>query len=253
MKSSLLQLFFIAAPLYCVANPADTTIKGVPVSFHYTASIFPESWIPAPINARGESITNTETGRSKAILISAMNKYPVPVLQTNLRAVYFLRSMEFFGVGYGGTNSNDALYLTNDGISKGYTDKYLEQSFHHEFSSILFRNYPHLLDTTAWKKANIPGFDYNDPEAGVGAIRNKESSQELDTALCAKGFLTQYAYSGIENDVNTITQHLFRPDKGFWDIVDKYPRIRQKTKLLIAFYNEIDPVFTETYFRKLDN
>jgi len=109
-----------------------------------------------------------------------------------------------------------------------------------------------LMDTIAWKKRNMAGFDSNDPEAGVGAIRNNESSQTLDSVLCRKGFLTQYAYSGLENDVNTVAQNLFKPEADFWVYVDKYPRIRQKIKLLIAFYNKIDPAFTETYFRKFD-
>jgi len=65
-----------------------------------------------------------------------------------------------------------------------------------------------------------------------------------------KGLLTQYAGSGIENDINTIAQNLFRPDPRFWRYVKKYPRIRIKTKLLISFYHQYDPQFTEAYFRK---
>ena len=131
----------------------------------------------------------------------------------------------------------------------GYTDAYVEQTFHHEFSSILYRNYADHLDTAAWGKANVPGFDYNDPENGVGAIRKNESSQELDTALCRKGFLTQYALSGLENDINTVAQNLFTPSQGFWSIVDNFPKINRKTYLLIQFYQKINPAFTETFFR----
>lgn len=251
MKSLFLNSFLITAlPICSIADPVDTTIKGVLISFSYSPSIFPDTWVAAPVNAVGETIAKSEIGRSKSVMLATMNKYPASLLKDNLRAVYFLKSMEFFKVGYGGTNSNDALYITNDGALNNYTDIYLEQTFHHEFSSILYRNYPKLLDTTAWKKANIPNFDYNDPEAGVGAIRNNESSQVLDTLLCAKGFITQYAYSGLENDLNTVAQNLFKPDQNFWEIVDKYPRIRQKVKLLIAFYNKLNPVFTEAYFRK---
>lgn len=253
MNSSLLKaLFIIILPLQSFANPADTTIKGVQVSFRYSLSIFPSSWQTAPVSAAGTPIDASEINRSKMVIARALNKYPVATLQANLKKIYFLKSMEFFAVGYGGTNSTDVLYLTNDAVENGYTDAYIEQSFHHEFSSILLRNYTSWLDTIAWKKANIPGFDYNDPEAGVGAIRNNESSQTLDSALCKKGFLTQYAYSGLENDVNTIAQNLFMPEADFWAYADNYPRIRQKVKLLIAFYNKIDPAFTETYFRKFD-
>ena len=235
------------------AGPADTTIRGVAVYFDAsTASAFPASWLPAPTSATSAFISSREIRRSKAVIATALAKYPVALLESTLKAVYFFKSMSFFEVGYGGTNSNDAVYITNDGTDMGYTDPYLEQTFHHEFSSILIRDYPSLLDTVAWKKANIPGFDYNDPEAGVGAIRNNESSQEIDTFLCEKGFLTQYSYSSLENDVNTIAQNLFKPDPYFWLYAGKYPRIRQKVKLLIAFYNKLSPSFNETYFKKFN-
>jgi hypothetical protein len=251
---SFLPVFLIALlPVSGLANPVDTTIRGVSVSFDYSVSIFPESWQTAPVSAAGVAISFSEIRRSKSVLARSLSKYPVTLLKTNLRVVHFLRSMEFFEVGYGGTNSTDALYITNDGDKNGYSDEYLEQTFHHEFSSILYRNYPDLLDTVAWKRANISGFDYNDPEAGVGAIRNNESSQELDTLLCKKGFLTQYAYSDLENDMNTVAQNLFKPDPGFWEIVDKYPRIRQKVKLLIAFYKKLNATFTENYLRGFNN
>ncbi len=240
----------LAAALSVSASPNDTLINGIPVNFTYTSSPFPPDWQEAPISAKAAPMSSAEARRTAAVLVTAMNKYPATMLKANLKAVYFFKSMSFYNVGYGGTNSTDILYLTNDGEEYGYTDTYLEQTFHHEFSSILFRNFPKYLDTTAWQKANAPGFIYNDPEAGVGAIRNGQSSQDPDSLLCMKGLLTQYAGSGIENDINTIAQNLFRPDPRFWRYVKKYPRIRIKTKLLISFYHQYDPQFTEAYFRK---
>jgi hypothetical protein len=247
----ILPLFFLS--FYVQAAVADTTIAGVHIQFSYEPSIFPDSWLGGAINGQGENIEPGEISRTQSIIIKALKKYPASMLQANLKAVYFLKSMKFYDVGFGGTNSADALYLTNNGIPMGFTDAYIEQTFHHEFSSILFRNFPAFLDTAAWKNANIPGFDYNDPEAGVGAIRNNQSSQEADTLLCKKGFLTQYAYSSLENDVNTLAQNLFRPGSSFWEITDNYPRIRKKVTLLINFYHSIDAVFTEPFFRKFEN
>ena len=57
----------------------------------------------------------------------------------------------------------------------------------------------------------------------------------------------------MENDINTYAQNLFSPTTGFWDIVEKYPRVKKKVKLLVKFYNKINPVFTMSYFRKLDH
>lgn len=246
----LLSLFCIAA--FGQPGRGDTIIRNVLISFNYAHSIFPDSWQKPPISAKGEQIDASEIQRSKAVMVKALSKYPPAALEKDLKVVYFIKSMSFYDVGYGGTNSTNALYLTNSGEAAGYTALYLEQTFHHEYSSILFRNHPSYIDQDGWKKANITGFDYNDPENGVGAIRNNKSSQDLDTTLCTRGFLTQYSLSGLENDINTFAQNIFSPSKGFWEIVDQYPRIKKKVKLLVAFYNRIDPSFTEDYFRKMD-
>lgn len=244
-------LLFIVIRIY--AETKDTIIRGVKIVFNYSPAIYPQSWLVPPINANGVPMKPSEIARSKQSVANALQKYPGALLRKELKAVHFLRSMKFYDIEYGGTNSSDALYLTNDGTDKGYTDLYLEQTFHHEFSSILFRNYVYFFDSSSWRKANLPGFDYNDPENGVGAIRNNQSSQDIDTALCEKGFLTQYSMSGIENDMNTFAQNLFSPSPGFWDIADHYPRINEKLNILISFYNKLDPKFTEQYFRKMDS
>jgi hypothetical protein len=233
------------------ASPADTTIRSVKLSFAYSPTIFPESWQLQPISARGEQIDKTEISRSTVIMVKAMSKYPLPALSNYLHIVYVLKSMSFYDVGYGGTNSTDILFLCNDGNSRGYSDLYLEQTFHHEYSSILYRNHPEWLNEKAWLTANMAGFDYNDPENGVGAIRNNASSQDLDSSLCKEGFLTQYSRSSLENDINTFAQNLFSPSAGFWKLAEKYPRIRKKMKLLVSFYHRVDPAFTEKYFRSL--
>jgi hypothetical protein len=240
-------------PVTLLAQAKDTTIQGVRIVFNYSVENFPEAWRVTPVNAEGEEIAAPEIDRSKLIMLRALAKYNDLLLEYNLKAIYFLKSMRFFNVGYGGTNSTDALYMTNNGMSLGYTDKYIEQTFHHEFSSILFRNYSQMIDTVAWKRTNDPGFDYNDPESGVGAIRTGRSSQVLDTALAKYGFLTEYSMSSMENDINTIAQNLFLPDPGFWSIFDKYPRIRAKTRLLILFYNKLGGQYTEQYFRSFEH
>ena len=252
MKSILVATALLITNLiYGQLHPSDTVAYGVQISFASDISIFPESWQVAPINAVAESINPKEIARCKKIVVKALRKYTSPILKKDLKTVYFIKTISFYDVPFGGTNSNDALYLSNNGIERRYTDLYMEQNFHHEFSSILYRNHPELLDEKAWAKANVAGFDYSDPEAGVGAIRENKSSQEFDTALCRLGFLTQYSLSGMENDINTFAQNLFSPSEGFWELVDQYPRIRQKFRVLLGFYNSLDPVFTENYFRKM--
>jgi len=237
--------------LLLLAAPADTSINGIKVEFDYTLSIFPSSWQVAPINARAENMPRSEIMRAKGVITDALNKYPLSLLKQELTGVYFVRTMRFYDVAYGGTNSENSVYISNDGVKMGYTANYIEQTFHHEFSSILLRNHPSFLDTAEWKKSNIAGFDYNDPENGVGSIRKNQSSQDLDTVLTQQGFLTQYSLSSLENDINTVAQNIFCPSPDFWLITEKYPRVKRKVKLLIAFYGRINPIFTEEYFKKL--
>jgi hypothetical protein len=232
------------------ASFSDTTINGIKVQFDYSLTIFPRNWQGTPVNAKGEAIPPAEIPRSKVIIAEALNKYPSGVLRKDLANVYFVRSMRFFDTPYGGTNSTDAVYISNDGEKGGYTNYYLEQTFHHELSSIFFRNHTDQLDTTEWKKTNIATFNYNDPENGVGSIRKNQTSQEIDTLLCQQGFLTEYSLSSMENDINTYAQNLFCPSAYFWRVADKYSRIGKKVRLLITFYHRIDPFFTEEYFRK---
>lgn len=243
----------LVLPAAIFSQTQDTTIQQVNVVFEYSVYNFPEDWRNEQINAQGQQIAIEEIPRSKRVIAKALNKYGDKLLEYNLKTVYFLKSMKFFNVGFGGTNSTDLLYLTNNGISMGYTDKYIEQTFHHEFSSILFRNYSRFFDTIAWKKANDPTFDYNDPESGVGAIRKGRSSQVPDTSLARFGFLTEYSMSSLENDLNTLAQNLFLPDWGFWDIFDKSPGVRTKIQLLIAFYHGLDKRYTEQYFRRFSH
>jgi hypothetical protein len=240
-------------PASLIAANTDTTIiNGVNIVSEYSKAIFPASWQGGAINATGEQIAPDELKRAEPIIIKALKKYPQNLLKITLRSVYLIKSMSFFNVGFGGTNSSDAVYVTNNGETNGYTDAYIEQTFHHEFSSILFRDYPSLIDTITWKKQNDPGFDYNDPENGVGAIKNNESSQGLNTELAKKGMLTQYAMSSLENDINTVAQNLFMPAPDFWEIADNYPKVGMKVKLLIAFYGKLSSLFTEQYFRSFN-
>src|SRR5215218_7736508 len=147
MKSSVFVI--ILSTLFALTSTAasrDTIIQGVNIKFTYTQTIYPESWRLVPISGQGESLAKEEIHRSRLIIARSLKKYPVSVLSTNLSGIYVLKSLKFYDVGYGGTNSTDDVYITNNGIAMGYTDAYVEQTFHHEFSSILFRNYPDFLN-----------------------------------------------------------------------------------------------------------
>jgi len=209
---------------------------------------FPNKWLYSPINAFYAPIEEKERKRFIPILIKAMRKYPVYVLEKNLKCIYITGYLNFYGVRYGGTNSNECLYLANEGVQKGYTDFYLEQLFHHEFSSILLRNYGKWFDSKEW--LNYTKHEFKEGTSGVDAIKNGTNKLDFDEELCQKGILYQYALSNLENDFNSYAENLFCPRKEFWKVVEQYPNVKQKLFLITEFYNQLHSQFNMDYFMK---
>jgi len=218
--------------------------SGIPIYFECSSQTFPMYWSTPEISAECSSLDRGELKRSAELVKRAMAKYPVSVLKQNIRKIYVLRSMSFYGQAFGGTNSLDAVYLTNNGVSMGYTDTYIEQVFHHEFSSVLLRNFPADLDTGAWKHNNTAPYG----KGGVYALQSVSAGTSFDSLYWQHGFLYQYAQSDMENDFNSFAENIFAPNSMFWDAVSRYPALRNKLDLVIAFYNRLDPSFTRDYF-----
>lgn len=220
---------------------------GVLIYYKIGEETFPDSWKTDEINAKGISLDTIEIERSMKIIKNALAKYPRELIKSNLKKIYILKMIEFYGQEFGGTNSSDAVYITNGGENLGYTNGYIEQTFHHEFSSILLRNYSNLLKREEWISNNA--LPYGD--GGVQALKESKDSQDIDTMLNSKGFISQYATSDFENDFNTFAENLFYPSDEFYNAVKNYPKIRQKLDLILEFYFALDNTLTKKYFEKL--
>lgn len=246
-------LFSLLFLLIASQNFAQTRVTdqrtGIPIIFSADGKIFPDSWYSARIDAKGESLDKSEYERSREVVQRALLKYPVSVVQENLKAVYVLHRIEFFGSSFGGTNSSDVVYLSNRGKSKGYNDFYLEQLFHAEFSSILLRNKPNLFSESLWKNCNAQGFKYG--KGGVAALKKGSDSEHFDEKLNRMGVINQYSVSSLENDFNAFAKNLFLPEEGFAQLLETYPLLRKKRNLLIEFYLQIHAAFTKEFFDKI--
>jgi hypothetical protein len=219
----------------------------IPIYLITQPDMFPAEWLADPINIAATDLPVAEYTRSEKIVRQAMQAYPSHILEDNLTAVYVVGSLSFSNVTAGGTYYINVIYLTNEGLELGYTDRFIEASFHHEFSSILLHNYPSNFADGDWCAANPPDFFYS--SGGVDAISMGQASKLLDEALNCAGFLNQYATSSLEEDFNEISESLFMNEIDFWNAVDRYPALRTKVDIAISFYNALDELFTEEYFR----
>ncbi|MCX6847312.1 MAG: hypothetical protein NTY98_00145 [Verrucomicrobia bacterium] len=240
----LLCLNFIAAP----APAKDGNQGNGPVVSFDAAGpeIFPQSWLTPKVNAQATTLAPAQRERSQALVARALAKYPAVVLRTHLQRVYVVGGLAYSGVPTGGTNSRNAVYLANSGKA---ADAALEGIFHAEFSSILLRNLPQHLDTKLWLEINPPDFRYLG--SGVHAIKEQKASRRLDAAMQKAGFLHSYAQASQEEDFNSIASRLLMGDEGLWSAMAQFPKIKEKTLLVMAFYGRLHPQFTQSWFEAL--
>lgn len=248
MKTALALLIAIAAVTPALAQSTTAVQSGSPemIMDRAASDIFPESWLTAKISAKAEPLDKEEQPRGREIVERALAKYPAAVLGANLKKIHVVGRLEYSGVPTGGTNSRNAVYVVSQAK---YSSVQIEKNFHAEFSSILLRNFPKHLDEAAWRKINPADFSYRG--SGVQAIRSKQASLNPSDALHEEGFVNEYAKASLEEDFNSQAGRLFVGDAGLWSAIAKYPRVRAKADLVIAFYGKLDVSFTKEFFLSL--
>ncbi len=222
---------------------------GITISFKTDGKMFPTSW-ELYDHPQHYSLPTYEYQRTKKIISRALSKYPVYILKANIKKIYVLEYLSFEGIAYAGTYTSGSVFIVNEGELEGYDDLFVEQTFHHEFSSVLYNNYIGQCGNgeTVWTQCN-DGEEYG--EGGFEAMKEGTDGLYFDEELNELGFIYEYAMSDKENDYNSLAENLFAPGEGFWDIVEKYPRIKCKVDILLELYQILDPMFTKAFFDKL--
>lgn len=218
----------------------DSLAMSKTIYYDGKTAIFPVEWLAKKINAKATPAA-TEKFRQDTVAVSmAFDKYPSWVLQKELGVVYIVGKLRFSAQYFTGTNSTNNIYIGSDGNNE------IEKTFHHEFSSILLRNYSDIIFEMQWKEKS--------PEllsvSSAAAVKSGLYSIDYDEKLLVKGYLGHYSLSNWENDFNMYAENIFAGGKAFWKIADRYPKVLEKTKLIVKFYKEkIWSGFTENYFR----
>lgn len=221
---------------------------GLIINYSTSDDMFPESWRGGDIEGQAEDLDESEYHRTMEIIFKALDKYPVEVINENLKCIYVFKYMEFYNQSFGGTNSTEIVYLTNKGPKHGYSDTYLEQLFHAEFSSILLRNFAGTDYEEKWSTYNVKDFIYG--SGGVKELKTGKAGLDYSEVYFNTGFLYEYGMSGMENDFNSISKNLFLPHHKFWSEALDHDIIRDKVLLTLKLYHQIHPDFTINYFRE---
>jgi hypothetical protein len=208
--------------------------SGIPIYWKAKGNFYPSSWLDPPISGTAVSLEKTQLQRGIDLVSKAIEKYDKDILAKNLKKIYLFKNINFYGVNYGGTNSNDAVYMTIQANHSGYTDTYIESTFHHELSSIFLRNYPSCFKKKSWLKVNGKDFEYG--KGGMEAIKAGEVSFQYEAKYHERGFLNQYGVSALEEDFNTFSQDYMMGEEKLTKAAQKYPLVRKKLNLIKKFY-----------------
>lgn len=203
--------------------------------------ILPSSWLSGKSKVRVDKPDINKVNNDMKDLEKALSKYPSNLIKNEVSNVYLVGNIFSGRASFYGTNSRTNLYIASKDNNE------IEKTFHHEFSSILLRNNPQHFDKYSWSKLNSESLS----TSSENAMRSGFTSLDFNEKLLSKGYLSDYSLSNMENDFNMYAERLFAGEKEFWEIVDKYPKVKEKTDLVIDFYNKLDHVYTESFFRSI--
>lgn len=185
---------------------------------------------------RADAVEEKDFRRALPRLLDALSRYRSATVQGALRRVYLVERLLVFRVRYGGTSSRNAVYLAAGDLPGGF----LEQAFHHEFSSVLMRCQG--IGEERWAACNPKSFKYG--YGGHHAIMNARTGSYTPD-LFKQGFFTAYACADLENDVNVFSETAMA--LPFWAnaVIDQHPRLAAKRKIWMHFRHCIDPSMRE--------
>lgn len=233
------------------------------ISWEANVNIFPEEWAKEPFCAAVKPIERSQRTRAHALVNRAIQKYPESLIKETLPRVFVVGELTFFNKQqFSGTTSHRAVYLVVKPEAAGYTDHFIEATFHREYSSLLLNIYLKHLDQSSWEAINPKGFRYlgasswerpKGKDGGATAIENGKTSLSLQgrVGYLDYGFLTEYSKSSIENDFNEYAAALFMEKSGLRELAEKHPAVAKKRNATIQFYSSIVPELNANYFMNI--
>jgi putative zinc-binding metallo-peptidase len=214
------------------------TVQGIAIHYQYDRRrFFPSAWLADPIDCGGAQLDASEAERAVPLIEEFAGSYNPTTLHANLTDIYLVSELHCYGEPYGGTNSTSSLYIRVGKRAEGYTNQVVLATLHEEFSSILFRKY--TFPKQAWQQ--IAGDDYEYPEDWVEVLGQEGLMVEPPAGFLARGFLSRYSETSMENDFNEYAGWIFVWPDWLCEYASRYPAIEHKARLAVEFYHSIDP------------
>lgn len=170
------------------------------------------------------------------IVEKALSVYPESFLAGCLDHVYIVGALRSQGLEKLGMYWDRSILVSAADLKTASDAFELCRTVHHEVSSIYFLRYYDRFPEAEWLACNPPDFRYHDQAtAPPDEFPNRATEEDA-----AQGFATGYGRSDIENDFNTVVEHMFLPDEKFLRLLGRHARLREKARLVPRFLDEVD-------------
>jgi len=179
------------------------------------------------------------------IVKTALQKYPISVIKKHLKTIYIGGQYSENGGVIAGMYEDETLYLFYNSVKDYTSDTFLEQTFHHEFSSILI--YQYNFPAFDWLRLNPKGFAYIINASKFKDYMNSRKSYGASETQLRQGLVSSYGQTNAENDINSYAEMIFTQPGKTKKLIEKYPRIGLKYEMIKRFYLSISPEFKSIF------
>jgi len=235
--------FLVATRIAAASGPAEFGQRIAAMEDRYgirihcapdPATAFPASWLAPALALECRPLADDDTGRMVDLVERFLAAHPDETIARELKHIHLFGSLGFRGRAYGGTHAGSSMYVVGGRADDGYTDEFILQRLHSEFSSILLEHHP--FPTAAWVRLNPARFNYS----GNGfEMLGRGDLYEGSPQGRASGFLLNYCMSSTENDFNMLSAWLFTKPAELAAVARQYPAIQGKLELAETFYRSV--------------
>lgn len=225
------------------------SLYSVNIGFSIEESQYPEDWKDTETDKSDITSLKDEVRRAKVFrsLSDSIILYPKSIFSRNIEKIYILDKLFIGGTNVSGTYdySNKNIYIATNQRS----NKIVEKTLHHEFSSILINKY--TLSEKQWRNAARKNFQYEqDKDPFYAWLYSIGEVDHIDQeTLLNRGLLRQYAETGVENDFNIYAEYVFSYPSKMKKLISEYPIIKRKYEVFKDFYLSIDEGFQPVFDR----
>lgn len=195
-----------------------------------------ENFLPAPwrSKSKGIQITLDEAERLLGQIERFLTVVPKDVSGKHLKNIYLLHTLVVEGHTVCMAHGQDLFMGGNMGAYL------LWPRLFHEFSHVLHERV--RLDGKLWRSQMPEGSRH----VGEKAMGGNPFSTNED--YYRKGFLMQYSQVSLEEEFAVLSDYAFTKQKELKGLMEKYPAVKNRVKLLIAYYKALSKEYDFSFY-----